>query len=134
MQSRMIDKKTADKFVWCAVIGSFLAGLATLFLIIIGQLSKSTTNYGFNLWNLLDVALFWGLAFGVFKRSRTCAIILFVYSLLNRIDMWQRTHDIGIAIGGLALVFVILYFLGILGTFAHHSIKKEIEVERVNKN
>jgi len=130
----MIDKKTADKFVWCAVIGAFLAGLATLALIIIGQLSKSSANYGFNLWNLLDVALFWGLAFGIFKRSRTCAIILFVYSLLNRIDMWQRTHDIGIAIGGLALVFVVLYFLGILGTFAHHSIKKENQAEASGKS
>lgn len=133
MKSRMIDQKVANKFVWCAAIGSFLAGAATLLLIVIGMVSKNAINYGFNLWNFLDVALFWGLAFGVFKRSRTCALILLVYSLLNRIDMWQRSHDIGIAFGGLALVFVILYFLGVLGTFAHHSIKRENQAEAVSK-
>jgi serine/threonine-protein kinase len=121
----MIDQKVANKFVWSAMIAAILAGFATLALIIVSQVSKNAANYGFNLWNLLDVALFWGLAFGLFKRSRTCAIILLIYNLLNRLDMWRRTHDIGIAIGGLALVFMILYFLGVLGTFAHHSIKKE---------
>jgi len=133
MKTRIINKKVADIFVWCAVIVAVLGGLATLMLIVFRQ-SASLAQYGFTLWNLLDVALFWGLAFGVYKRSRTCAIILLIYNLMNRVDMWQRTHNIGVTIGGLALISLSLYFLGVLGTFAYHSIKSENNAEIKSSN
>jgi hypothetical protein len=31
--------------------------------------------------SLVDVALVWGLAFGVFRRSRVCAVLLLLYLL-----------------------------------------------------
>lgn len=114
----MIDEKTANVFIWCAVVGAVLGGLATLFAIFTGR-------FGINLWNLLDVAAFFGLAFGIFKKSRTCAIIMFIYHIANRVDMWMRTRDIMMSLGLIPLIFITTFFLGILGTFAYHSIKKE---------
>jgi len=113
----MLDRKAADALILCSVMAAFVAGTATLFF-------SLTKTYGFSLWNLLDVALFWGLAFGVIKRSRLCAIVLFVYNIANRVDMWVRSHDIWLTLGPIALLFLALYFLGVVGTFMHHRLKR----------
>lgn len=117
---RLIDSKTAKYFVVsaysCALFGALMTLLAAFY-----------RAYGFDLFNLLDVVLFLGLAFGVYKRSRICAIIMFTYHLMNRVPLWNHTHSIELTFGGVAVPFAVAYLLGILGTFAHHSIKEEVK-------
>jgi len=113
----MLDRKLADAFILCSAMAALVAGTATLFL-------SLTKTYGFNLWNLLDVVLFWGLGFGVVKRSRICAVVLFLYNIANRVDMWTRSRDIWLTLGPIALLFLALYLLGAVGTFMYHNLKR----------
>lgn len=110
----MISEKTTIIFIRSAAILAFIAGLITLLIIFTGK-------FGFNMYNLLDVFLFWGLSFGILKKSRTCAIIVLVYHLLNRIDMFRRTQSLSISFGLVSIIAIVIYFLGILGTFAYHK-------------
>ena len=116
--SRMIDAKVAKNFVVIAYVAAVACGSLTLIAVFTGL-------YGLNNWNLLDVALWYGLAYGVYRRSRTCAIIVFAYHLVNRVDMWNRTHEISTALGISAIALIVIFFLGILGTFAYHAIRAE---------
>lgn len=116
MAERMINATVAKRFVLAATIAAGFAALATLAFIFTGTL-------GFGLWQLVDVVSFVALAFGIYKRSRVCALLLFTLHLINRVDMWTRTQDIATSFGGVAIIFAVIYFLGILGTFAHHAIK-----------
>ena len=111
----MINEKVAGRFIVATCAAAAIAGLLTLLMSVFGA-------YGFSLWNLLDVAAWFGLGYGVYRKSRTCAIILLTYHLVNRVDMWTRTHAVSTTIGGFAIPFAVIYCLGILGTFAHHAI------------
>jgi lysylphosphatidylglycerol synthetase-like protein (DUF2156 family) len=122
MRERMINEQIAKKFIKLCWIFALISGFATLAMLCFGL-------YGSSAWNLIDVLFFFALAFGVYKKSRTCSIILFVYQLVNRVDMWNRTHSVTIAFGIAALAWLCVYFLGILGTFAYHAIQKEKETE-----
>jgi hypothetical protein len=119
MRARTINEKTANIFIRCAYIAAIIGGLFTLLIIF-------TRQYGFSLFNLLDVIVFWGLAFGVYRKSRICAILLLVYNIANRADMWVRTRDFMTAIGDpVTLAFLTFYILGVVGTFTYHRILKE---------
>jgi lysylphosphatidylglycerol synthetase-like protein (DUF2156 family) len=66
-----------------------------------------------------DVVLMLGLAFGIFKRSRACAVAMFAYFVISKIIVIAET---GKASGiFLALVFMYYYWQGIVGTFAYHK-------------
>jgi hypothetical protein len=83
---------------------------------------------GFNLsgifLNILG-ALFVGvLAFGISRKSRVCAVVLFGYFLFWKMVFIFRY---GFILSGLWTGFIFLYcFLqGIIGTFGWHSMKKQ---------
>lgn len=128
-RARLIDLKLARNFVVSAYSCAIFGGICTLVVSVSGNYKA----YGFDLFNLLDVLIFFAFAYGIYKRSRACAIGLFTYHLMNRIPMWKHTHSIELTFGGLAIPFAVIYFLGILGTFAYHSIKKEETDEKPGK-
>ena len=67
---------------------------------------------------LFDVALILGLAFGIYKRSRACAVIMLVYFFASKIILFVDSGKVqGIF---LSLVFLYFYWQGAVGTFASH--------------
>ena len=118
MAQRMIDKEVARRFIVVASGGAVFAGVVTLRFIFAGK-------FGLNLFNLLDVGLFFCLAYGIYRNSRTCAIVLLVYHLGNRFGMYQATGNLTHVFGLVPIAFAAVCFLGILGTFATHAIAKE---------
>lgn len=113
---RLIDEALAGRFVACAYVGAGVAGIVTISVILV-------RGFGFNVLNLVDAVIFFGLAFGVYRRSRVCAIFLLVYHLANRVDMYSRTGSINTSFGLSAIAFTTLYVLGIVGTFSHHAMR-----------
>lgn len=93
---------------------AIVAGIATAAISFLG-------TYGFHLFNLIDALILFGLAYGVYRKSRTSAIVLLVYHLGNRLNMYQRTGDLNVAFGLVAIAITVIYFLGVLGTFAFHA-------------
>ena len=118
MANRMVDEVAANRFILVASITAVIGGILTTAMSFLG-------TFRFNVFNLIDAAILFGLAFGVYRKSRTCAIILLVYHLGTRFDMYQRTGNLSAAFGLVAIGVTAIYFLAILGTFAFHAIRME---------
>jgi ABC-type multidrug transport system fused ATPase/permease subunit len=111
------DLEKANKRIKGAVIAGIISGVITLIFTLI-------TMSDIGLWGLLDVALISGLTFGVYKKNRTCAVILFAYWIVNKIFQlsYMDTNFFWWFVAGL---FTVYFFQGILGTFLYQKTIKE---------
>jgi hypothetical protein len=97
-------------------VGLFSGGI-TLLLALIAI--SGTSVMGFTGWELIDAGIILGLTFGLYRKSRVCAVLLFVFFVGNRILMLAS----GGPMSGLIVAAVFAYALaqGILGTFEYHK-------------
>jgi hypothetical protein len=69
------------------------------------------------LW-LLDPTLILLLAYGLYRRSRVCAVLLLAYVV---VELWFAYHTRPVAAGvGPAMLLGLAFVAGIRGTFAYH--------------
>jgi hypothetical protein len=69
------------------------------------------------LW-LLDPLLVLGLAYGLYRRSRVCAVLLLAYVVL---ELWVAYHTRPVGSGvGPAMLLGLAFAAGIRGTFLYH--------------
>jgi hypothetical protein len=109
----VIDDTMAERMVACGWIAAAIAGVATLTL-------SLTSSFGLTHYNLVDAALLFGLAYGIYRRSRICAVLALAYHILNRLMIFYR-HDVPPIAIVLTLMFAVLYVLGVIGTFVHQA-------------
>lgn len=110
----MIDDTMAERMVACGWIAAAIAGLATLAF-------SLTSSFGLNHYNLVDAAILLALAYGIYRRSRTCAVLALAYHVLNRAMLYANAHEMPPATTVITLIFAALYVLGVIGTFVHHA-------------
>lgn len=73
---------------------------------------------------LIDVVVIFGLAIGIFFKSRIAATLMFVYFLASKIFIIYATDQFQ---GGiLGIVFLVLYFNAMVGTFQYHKWKRNV--------
>lgn len=73
---------------------------------------------GYSAWQFIDVVLVAALTFGIYKRSRTCAVSMLLYFIVSKIILFVETgRPNGLL---LAIVFTYYYAQGVAGTFAYH--------------
>lgn len=109
-----MTEQLAERMVACGWVAAIVAGtLMALFAL--------TRAFGFGPLNLTDAALLIGLAYGIYRRSRICAVLVLVYHALNLAALYGRAHYLPPNVVAVALAFAALYVLGIVGTFAHHA-------------
>ena len=114
-----IDKKI--KSAWVA--GLISAGV-TLALILISF--TGTSIGGVDAWALIDLFIILGLSYGVFRKSRTCAVLLLLVFVANKLLMWATAGNVsGLP---LALIFIWFFGQGVVGTFQHHKARKVEQV------
>jgi serine/threonine-protein kinase len=113
------------KGAWIAGLASTALSLGIVLIAVFG-----TPLMGMNAWSFVDVGLLAGLTYGIFRRSRTCAILLFAFFLLNKVLMFMQSGSL--AGTPLALVFLVFFGRGIVGTFQFHRWKSENELRAVN--
>ncbi|MEW6238922.1 MAG: hypothetical protein AB1656_26355 [Candidatus Omnitrophota bacterium] len=78
--------------------------------------------------DLIDVFLIFALSWGIFSRSRLCALALFVYLFANFIIVWiESGRPRGILF---VLAFGYCFFQGVRGSFAYHRLLKENQREK----
>jgi len=112
--------KKAIKTAWILALVS--GGINLIFIFLLKNLEgEQTINFG--LWNLIDVLLVFGLAFGIYKKCRVCAVIMFAYFLINQLNI--SLSAVMITNIPLALVFLYYFFQGIRGTFYYHKLIDE---------
>jgi hypothetical protein len=114
----VIDDTMAEKMVACGWIAAAIAGLATLIF-------SLASSFGLTHYNLVDAALLFGLAYGIYRRSRICAVLALAYHILNRLMIFSARDVPPIAIV-LTLMFAALYVLGVIGTFVHHARRRPV--------
>ncbi|WP_297428345.1 hypothetical protein [Clostridium sp.] len=120
-----MDNEKAFKHIKNAYCLAILSGVMTLILTMLSILG--IWDLGLDLSELLEVVLVLGLAFGVSKKSRVCAIALFIYYTINKaIMIFSNGGIVGLAI---IFIFAIGYFQGIRGTLHYH---KNIKLEKMN--
>lgn len=105
------------KGAWVAAI---VSGIMTLVVTIVAL--SGSAMLGFGAWNALDVVLIFGLAYGIYRKSRTCAVLMFTYFAISKIMLYMQTGQTSGALFG----FIFLYFFarGVMGTFEYHKLLK----------
>jgi hypothetical protein len=109
----VIDDTMAERMVVGGWLAAAIAGLTTLVFAL-------ASSFGLNHYNLVDAALLLGLAYGISRRSRTCAVLALAYHILNR-AMLYSARDVPPITTVITLIFAALYVLGVIGTFVHHA-------------
>lgn len=71
---------------------------------------------------LIDIALIFVFALGIYKMYRTAAVAMFIYAVLDRVISFMDSGELS----GIGISLVIIFFLGkaVIGTFTYHSIEK----------
>src|SRR4051812_6474798 len=63
----------------------------TLFVVVLGLAGVTTfSSLGLDIWALVDVVLVAGLAYGIYRKSRICAVVMFVYFVGSKILLWYK--------------------------------------------
>lgn len=112
------DLEKANKRIKGAVIAGIISGILTTIMAFVGA-----TEIG--LWGLIDSVFIVGLTFGIFKKSRTCAIIMLVYWIISKLLQWDILTSSFIAIA-FAGIFTGYFIQGILGTFAYQRLTRGV--------
>jgi len=118
-----MDKAEAIKAAKNGAVAAIISGGVTLGITIIALFSN--TDGDFVLWNdpsnIVDVILIFGCAFGMYRNSRSAAVIIFIYFILSKIIIGLSMGHIP---GLLSLIFLYYYGKAIQGTFAFHRLEK----------
>jgi hypothetical protein len=109
-----MGEKATFWFITVAWIAAGLSGLLT------GFFAYQSASH-LNPRNFVDAALLLGFAYGIFRKSRICAVLALIYYVINQIALVKMMHS-AITANGLvgAALFVAVYVLGVVGTFAWH--------------
>jgi hypothetical protein len=116
-----MGEKTAR---WLTACGWIAAGLGAFggFYITITNPMNNASGY----LVMAEAVIFLGLAYGIFRGSRICALVAMALFLIDRVGMYrfamalqaQRGGNIMAGFWPTAVFFTILYLLGLLGTVA----------------
>jgi hypothetical protein len=109
---KMIDEKLTRIFVTCGWVAAVIAGFLTTFSVMTGCLNK---------YYIVDMALLFGLAYGVYRRSRTCAVLLLAYAVASQAMFFSRGRQPSAVAMISAGIFFTAYALGVIGTFVSHA-------------
>jgi len=115
---RELATKEALRKIKTGWVAGIISGVITLAVTLLSM--TGTRLFGFNAWALFDVALIFGLTFGIYRKSRVCAVVMLVYFVLSKIYLWTISPSfIGLLV---SLIFLFCYVQGVIGTFRYHSI------------
>lgn len=68
----------------------------------------------------VDVVLVFGLAFGIYKKSRACAVIMLIYFVVSKLLTLTLLKNPGALL--VSVIVSYIYFRGIQGTYEYHKI------------
>lgn len=119
MSAMSIDKaRRSITVAWITAVISGTWGLAA----ILGVFGGGVFGV-FDVWSLASVALTYALAFGIYRKSRTCAVLMlvaFVYGQLRMRLLFDIEERILTTLGPLIIVYLLAQ--GVRGTFVYHRV------------
>lgn len=106
----------SNKGVWAAGIVAVLT-----FMVATVSLFLDQDAIGINPWSYVDAVVFGLIAWGIHRRSRICAVAGLVLFAVEKI-IQLATFGLGILGMGVAGFFLVLFVIGVKGTFAYHRL------------
>ena len=109
-------------FIACGWIAT---GIACL-----GNLLVATRTGGLNFPNLIVTLAFFGVAYGIYRRSRAAALAMLIVFAMMRIRFYGLAAQLAPTHGGTAFmtsfwistsIFMTAFTLGVIGTFVWHA-------------
>lgn len=91
-------------------------------LVFVGMAIGGKSIAGIGAEGFIDVILMAGLSYGVYRNSRTCAILLLLLFVVNKLIM--LSHGVGAASSVVTLAFLWFFAQGVVGTFQFHRWKR----------
>jgi hypothetical protein len=115
-----------SKKIKSAWIAACISGAVTLAVTLFAM--SGNAMLGFTAWSLLDTGLIFGLAFGIYKKGRACAVLMLVYFVASKIIlMIEAGKPSGLLV---ALIFGYYFWQGVVGTFAYQKLKAQANSAR----
>jgi hypothetical protein len=116
MNSQKIEKKI--KISW---IAGLLIGVVILILAVLSVLNIIFfLNVGYTASSFIDVIVVFSLTYGIYRKSRVCAILMLVYVLLNQLYASIQTGQW--SMGFLTILLIWIFSDGIRALFEYHKI------------
>ena len=104
---------------WIACLVS--AGMTLVMVAVVIATGRSTLGLQGPI-DLVDVAFILGMAFGISRKSRVCAVLMLVYFAFSKYLIIRATGQLsGVWLG---VVFLYFYAQGVVGTFEYHKLRK----------
>jgi len=115
-----LDKKKALSLVRVVRLLAIIAGLWNCYAIFAGSYEGWKGN------SITNAAVYFGMAYGLYRKSRTCAILLFVWNIGEPLDVYtEGTTPFTVPPILRYVIVASVYFMGIFATFALHKFEKE---------
>lgn len=119
--STLDDAANATK--QAAIAGAISGAVTLVFAVIAIANGRALLDGAITGWAVLDAAITFGLAYGVFRKSRASAVGLLAYYLLNQVVL---RAEVGWGSGlGMAVFFVFFFVQGVRGAFAYHRMSAD---------
>lgn len=117
-----------EQAIQATKIGAIAAVVTAAITLVVTLIALASNDEGrLATWNdpfiFFDVVLVCVCAFGIYKKSRAAALIMFFYFIFSKIVMWAELGKPSAII--MSLVFIYLYGKAVQGTFAFHKIEKQ---------
>jgi len=110
----VIDDTMAERMVACGWIAASIAGV---FMIVLALMVGFALGWVY----LAGAGILFVLAYGIFRRSRICAVLVLANHLLGVWGLLTHARYVSSVEIAMALVLGVLYVLGVIGTFVHHA-------------
>ena len=130
--------RTAQRCVRAALVASLVTFALTASVTFGAALDANEVPFSPLMW--LDVAICGALAFGIYRRSRTAAVLMLAYfvtskalwvwndlQLRDEADWIDFQDSVDACLGGgllMGAVLIGVYALGVFGTVAHHRLQR----------
>lgn len=110
-------------------IAAVITGAMTLVMMLIA-INTDVLNEVFDIWSSVDVVLVFGLAYGIYRKSRIAASSMFVYFLISKIILIMESGQPGGMV--ITVLFIYFYFRAMIATFQYHAYLRSIGNNRAS--
>ena len=114
------------KWIRAGVLGGVVSTGFTFVFTLVATIGAPVLE--FSAWNFLDVVLMAGLTFGLYRRSRVCAVVVLAYFVTSKIMMLRAGGNPASLVSG--FIFGYLYVQGVRGTFEYHRLRRRWQARR----
>ena len=89
-----LTQEAALKHIKHAWVAGVISGSMTLLLVAIAASGSTVVaELGVDWWILIDVVTVFGLSLGIYKKSRVCALLMFIYFVGSKIILWATCEE-----------------------------------------